>query len=144
MESKEINDIIQLLHATEYRYIYIKNTGTSILLCKDGAIEESGQEMVSVSKQQAVEQTQVLITDESCCVIKSPIVGIYYAATSQEDGSFVKKGDKVSKGDIVCIIEALNLRNEIVSNVYGEIVQIYMCDEEVVEYGQALFAVKKS
>jgi acetyl-CoA carboxylase biotin carboxyl carrier protein len=75
-------------------------------------------------------------------VITSPIVGTFYRAPNPEAPSFVNVGDRVSKGKVLCIIEAMKLMNEIESDVDGVIVQVYPQNGQPVEYGEKLFAVK--
>lgn len=163
METKEIKELIELLQGTDYRYIVIKNEGTSILLSKDKTNEVSEQVPVAqpctpavgvttitetakeVVKEQVIEHTteqvQVAVNDD-CFVIKSPIVGTYYSASGPDVAPFVKKGDQVKKGDILCIIEAMKLMNEIDCDVDGEVVEVLLCNEAVVEYGQPMFKVR--
>ena len=73
--------------------------------------------------------------------IKSPIVGIFYSSPSPNSETFVKIGDKIKKGTVLCIIEAMKLMNEICSDRDGEIVDICAANEQVVEYGQTLFKI---
>jgi len=80
--------------------------------------------------------------DASLHMITSPIVGTFYRSPNPEAESFVSIGDHVSKGKVLCIIEAMKLMNEIESDVDGTIVQIYPQNAQPVEYGEALFAVK--
>ena len=75
-------------------------------------------------------------------VVKSPMVGTFYSKSSPTAECFVKIGSKVKKGDTLCIIEAMKLMNEIESEFNGEVVDILVNDEEMVEYGQALFIIK--
>ncbi len=75
-------------------------------------------------------------------VIKSPMVGTFYASNSPKEEPFVKVGDKVKKGQVVCIIEAMKLMNEIESEYDGEIAEICVSNEEMVEYGTPLFKLK--
>lgn len=71
--------------------------------------------------------------------IKSPMVGIFYAAPSPESEPFVEVGSKVKKGDVLCIIEAMKLMNEITAEEDGEIVDVCVSSGQVVEYSQPLF-----
>ena len=73
--------------------------------------------------------------------IKSPIVGTFYRSSSPEKPPFVKPGDSVSKGQTVCIVEAMKLFNEIESEVSGTIVKVMVEDAQPVEYDQVLFLV---
>lgn len=75
-------------------------------------------------------------------VITSPMVGTFYASSAPDKPPYVKKGDKVSKGQVVCIVEAMKLMNEIESEFDGEIVEVCVKDGDVVEYGMPLFKIK--
>jgi acetyl-CoA carboxylase biotin carboxyl carrier protein len=75
-------------------------------------------------------------------VIKSPIVGTFYAAPNPEAGPFVKVGDTVKAGQTVCIIEAMKLMNEIEADTSGEVVRILVENGQPVEYGEPLFALR--
>jgi acetyl-CoA carboxylase biotin carboxyl carrier protein len=81
---------------------------------------------------------------EGLHIIKSPIVGTYYAAPAPNAPPFVKVGDTVEVGQVLCIVEAMKLMNEIEAEVGGEIARIYVENGQPVEYGQSLFAVKPS
>ena len=76
-------------------------------------------------------------------IVKSPIVGTFYAKSSPDAEPFVTVGSKVEKGDILCIIEAMKLMNEIESEYSGEIVEVLVKDGDSVEYGTPLFRVRK-
>ncbi len=80
--------------------------------------------------------------DASLHMITSPIVGTFYRSPNPEAESFVSIGDHVSKGKVLCIIEAMKLMNEIESDVEGTIVQIFPQNAQPVEYGEQLFAVR--
>ena len=75
-------------------------------------------------------------------IITSPIVGTFYRSPNPESSAFVSEGDRVTKGKVLCIIEAMKLMNEIESEVDGTIVKIYPSNGQPVEYGEKLFAVK--
>jgi acetyl-CoA carboxylase biotin carboxyl carrier protein len=75
-------------------------------------------------------------------IVRSPIVGTYYEAPSPGAPSFVKVGDTVSVGQVVCIVEAMKLMNEIESDVAGEVVKIFVSNTQPVEYGQKLFGIR--
>ena len=71
--------------------------------------------------------------------VKSPLVGVYYAAPSPDSETFVSIGSKVKKGDVLCIIETMKLMNEIHAENDGEIVDICIKNGDIAEYGQVLF-----
>jgi acetyl-CoA carboxylase biotin carboxyl carrier protein len=82
------------------------------------------------------------ICEENYKIIKSPMVGTFYESSSPGANAFVKVGDMVKKGQVVCIIEAMKLMNEIESEFEGEIVEVCVKDGEVIEYGMPLFKIK--
>jgi acetyl-CoA carboxylase biotin carboxyl carrier protein len=82
--------------------------------------------------------------DTGLHIITSPIVGTFYRAANPEADLFVNVGDRVEKGTVLCIIEAMKLMNEIESDVEGVIARIYPQNAQPIEYGEKLFAVKVS
>ena len=78
---------------------------------------------------------------ENLHVIKSPIVGTFYAAPSPGADAFVRVGDQVAAGQVLCIIEAMKLMNEIEADVAGEVMRIFVENGQPVEYGEPLFAI---
>ena len=81
-------------------------------------------------------------TSEDLHLIKSPIVGTFYESPSPGSPAFVKPGDTVEVGQVLCIVEAMKLMNEIESDAAGEIVKRFVTSGQPVEYGQKLFAVR--
>lgn len=82
------------------------------------------------------------VKEENCKLVTAPMVGTFYASASPKESPFVKVGDKVKKGDVLCIIEAMKLMNEIESEFDGEIAEICVNNEEVVDFGKVLFKIK--
>jgi acetyl-CoA carboxylase biotin carboxyl carrier protein len=80
--------------------------------------------------------------EEELHTVKSPIVGTFYDAPSPGSPPFVKAGDAVDAGQVLCIVEAMKLMNEIESDVAGEVVKKFATNGQPVEYGQALFAIR--
>ena len=80
--------------------------------------------------------------EEDLHMVKSPIVGTFYESPSPGSPPFVKAGDAVEAGQVLCIIEAMKLMNEIESDMAGEIVKRLVNNSQPVEYGQALFAIR--
>jgi acetyl-CoA carboxylase biotin carboxyl carrier protein len=78
------------------------------------------------------------------CIVKSPIVGTFYRAAEPGAKPFVSVGDPIRKGEVLCIIEAMKLMNEIDSEYDGEITNIYVENGQAVQYGERLFAIKPS
>lgn len=79
--------------------------------------------------------------NNSCAVVKSPIVGVFYAAPAENAEPFVSIGDRVEKGQTLCIIEAMKLMNEITAEEDGVIEKICVTNGQVVEYGTELFRI---
>jgi acetyl-CoA carboxylase biotin carboxyl carrier protein len=80
--------------------------------------------------------------DEALHEVKSPIVGTFYESPSPGSPTFVKVGDQVEVGQVLCIVEAMKLMNEIESDVAGEVVKQIASSAQPVEYGQPLFAIR--
>ena len=82
--------------------------------------------------------------DAGLHIIRSPIVGTFYEAPSPGAPQFAKPGDKITVGQVLCIIEAMKLMNEIESDVAGEVVKRFVGNGQPVEYGQPLFGVRET
>lgn len=110
-----------------------------------GVLEEvmgaSTSSPAAATARQGGSETQ---TKENLHIIKSPIVGTYYESATPGGAAFVKVGDTVQTGQVLCIIEAMKLMNEIESDVSGEITGITVENGQPVEYGQALFTIRPS
>jgi len=81
-------------------------------------------------------------SEEGIDIIKSPIVGTFYEAASPGSPAFVKEGDSVAVGQVLCIVEAMKLMNEIESEAAGKILKILVSNGQPVEYGQPLFKIR--
>lgn len=81
--------------------------------------------------------------DANLHVIKSPFVGTFYTSPSPGKPAYVKVGDKVKVGQTLCVLEAMKIMNEIDADINGEIVEICVDNESLVEYGQPLFKIRK-
>ena len=75
-------------------------------------------------------------------IVKSPIVGTYYGSPSPGAGAFVSPGDHVEKGQVICIVEAMKLMNEIESDASGEVVKCLVSNGQPIEFGQPLFSIR--
>lgn len=81
--------------------------------------------------------------DEGLHIVKSPMVGTYYGSPSPGAASFVSPGDIVEKGQVICIVEAMKLMNEIESDASGEIVKCFVSNGQPIEFGQPLFSIRE-
>ncbi len=103
--------------------------------------EEVSSAIVNTQKEPEVTKTQEE-KDETIQCITSPMVGTFYTKASPKEKEFVKVGDAVKKGQVLCIIEAMKLMNEVESEYDGEIVEICSKNEEMVDFGKPLFKIK--
>jgi acetyl-CoA carboxylase biotin carboxyl carrier protein len=89
----------------------------------------------------AASEASMPSTDEDH-IVKSPMVGIFYSSASPDTSPFVEVGKAVEKGDVLCIVEAMKIMNQIEADVSGVISKIFVENGEPIEYGQPLFALK--
>ena len=104
----------------------------------------SSNQVVTATSENTVEDvtdTDTTETNSSLNDVKAPLVGVFYAAPSPEEDAYVKVGDRVNKGDVLCVIEAMKMFNEIKAETAGTIAEICVDNGNVVEYGQTLFKI---
>jgi acetyl-CoA carboxylase biotin carboxyl carrier protein len=97
-----------------------------------------------VSDEPKTEKSKETPRSENTYEVKAPMVGTFYRAPSPDADSYVKVGDDISEGTVLCIIEAMKLMNEIESEVSGKVVKILVENAQAVEYNQPLFLIEKS
>lgn len=137
MELKKLKEFIKFMDDNNLCELEIEEEGKRIRLRRD----TSGQPV-------AVPQSSLPISEEkeakkeNTIEIKSPMVGTFYRAPSPGSTPYVEKEKNIKPGDIVCIIEAMKLMNEIKAEVGGRIVQIAVENGEPVEFGQTLFVIE--
>ena len=100
------------------------------------------QNQVCPSSTQSI-QTSESVVEDNYKVITSPVVGTFYSKSAPTANPYVHVGQKVKKGDVLCIIEAMKLMNEIEAECSGEIVEILVKDEDMVDYGKPLFKIRE-
>jgi acetyl-CoA carboxylase biotin carboxyl carrier protein len=91
---------------------------------------------------QAPAAAQPVDPDAGLHILKSPIVGTYYGSPSPGASPFVSPGDRVEKGQVVCIVEAMKLMNEIEADASGEVVKCFITNGQPIEFGQPLFSIR--
>lgn len=123
-----------------------KNTEKEVVITAPGNIIEASAPMtpptVKKPEEKALVNSEKNLEGENVKIVKSPMVGTFYASSSPDKEPFVSVGDKVHKGQVLCIVEAMKLMNEIETEFDGEIVEICVKNEDVVEYGTPLFKIK--
>lgn len=120
-----------------------KNTEKEVVVANNIQEQKHAQAIPTIQ----VKNENNVVKEEQKCeeyykVIKSPMVGTFYSKPSPDKDSFVKVGDSIKKGQVVCIVEAMKLMNEIESEFDGEIVEVCVNDGDIVEYGMPLFKIK--
>lgn len=117
--------------------------GTKISMKKNENVEISTKTMKSSSQEVKKEElkSEQSSNEDTGKIVKSPMVGTFYIKPNPSANPYVEVGKKVKKGDVLCIIEAMKLMNEIESEFDGEIAEIFIKDGEAVEYGKALFRI---
>ncbi|MEG0671793.1 acetyl-CoA carboxylase biotin carboxyl carrier protein [Clostridium sp.] len=158
MDCKELKELIEALDNSSLTFLELEKDGFKLKMGKE--VERVAYETVPRTEERILYKTQEskrMISEESAATeviisekiqegnfsyITSPIVGTFYASSAPGKADFVKIGDKVKKGDTLCIIEAMKLMNDIVSDMDGEIVEILISNEDMVECTQQLFKIK--
>jgi acetyl-CoA carboxylase biotin carboxyl carrier protein len=149
MNLKEIKEIIALMNENNLNEIEIERDGLKLKLKKsaEGVVMAApthyAVESIPAPKVSSVTASGALAADASKNTkdIKSPMVGTFYRSPSPEAESFVEVGQTVEIGQVVCIVEAMKLMNEIKSEIRGKITEVVVQNAEPVEFGQTLFVV---
>lgn len=147
MNLKEIKELITLMNENELMELEVERDGMKIRLRKSisGKIETIAEELapkavkIASREEKAGESAR---QERNLTPIKAPMVGTFYRTANPEAKPYAEAGQTVEIGQVVCIIEAMKLMNEIKSEVKGRIVEILVENARSVEYGQALFMVE--
>ena len=158
MKLKEIQNLIKFVAKSGASEVKLEMEDVKITIkTNDGTQPVVIQEPISVPQQQIIQtpmaSQQPPVVDSkpedsednsNYVTVKSPIIGTFYRKPSPDDPPFIKVGDQVKKGDVLCIIEAMKVMNEIQADFAGEIAEILVEDSSSVEYGQPLLKIKKN
>ena len=120
-----------------------KNETQVIVSNKDNIIPLSEQTAIKESSPVIVEETESPVTTQGSQgeIVKSPMIGTFYSKPSPTSNPYVEIGTQVKKGDVLCIIEAMKLMNEIETECVGKVAEILVKDGEAVDYGKPLFRI---
>ena len=149
MNLKEIKELIALMNENELMELEIERDGMKIRLRKSssGKIETITEEHAAPSVRQVIKPEDKVVEPadkaRNITAIKAPMVGTFYRSASPDTKPYVEMGQTVEVGQVICIIEAMKLMNEIKSEVKGRLVEILVENARSVEYGQALFMVEQ-
>ena len=149
MNLREIKELINIIDASSLSEFHIEQEDIKLTLKKEIIIRTNSYneneyvvgDIKSESKN--IDVTSEIKLDENLHIIKSPIVGFFYSSASPELGAFAKVGEKIKVGDVLCIVEAMKLMNEITSDVDGEIIEVLVQNQNPVEFGQPLFKIRR-
>ena len=151
MDLRKIKKLIELLEESGIAEIEVKEGEESIKLSRASQVQQpiiNTQTYDVTPAREPVVQTSTKQEDikpdptTDGDTIDSPMVGTFYRAASPDSKAFVEKGQKVNKGDTVCILEAMKMMNQVTAEQAGTIVEILVEDSEPVEFGQPLFIIK--
>lgn len=140
IDIETLKDYIKVLEDSSLAEIEISDEEDSIRLAKPSA----DSPVVAFAPSNAPAAAQAAPASAPAAsgkAIKSPMVGVFYAAPSPDRPPFVNVGDTVKKGDVVCIIEAMKIMNEITATESGTITEVLVENGDVVEYDQPLFTI---
>jgi acetyl-CoA carboxylase biotin carboxyl carrier protein len=146
MDIRKIKKLIEMLQESDLMEIEVKEGEESVRIMRGGqSLSGANQTLVSAgSNNISLDSTPATLKapEESGSSIKSPIVGTFYRKPAPDKPSFVEIGDRVEAGDVVCIIEAMKMMNEIKSEFTGTVAAIKVEDGEPVEFDQQLIIVE--
>lgn len=157
MELKDIQSLVKLVSNStvdelsvekkDFK-INIKKNAPNVVAASPAAAPQPVQVQApapqTAPQPKAAEAPQAEATPSNLIEVKSPMIGTFYRKPSPDKPNFAEVGDEIKKGQVVCIIEAMKLFNEIESEVSGKVVKILVDDSEPVEYDQPLFLVEPS
>ena len=165
MNIKEIQDLILTMDKTSIENVDIENSEFKVSISKNnrvevitgGGVSNQPREITSQVEAKAPTVTKELVAAPQVqevakeivenpidvFIVNSPIVGTYYDAASPDSAPFVKVGDHVKEGQTICIIEAMKIMNQIECEVAGEVYEILVKNEDVVEYNQPLIKIRR-
>ena len=145
MDIRKIKKLIEMLQASDLREIEVKEGEESVRIARGGVSLPTEEYVISNQATQAIKTTteEIHIDDSNASGnhIKSPIVGTFYRKPAPDKPPFVEVGDHVEKGQVVCIVEAMKMMNEIKSDFSGTIKSINVEDGTPVEFDQNLITV---
>ena len=146
MDIRKIKKLIEMLQESDLREIEVKEGEESVRISRGGSVEHyQVQAPVQASTQAkaspVAEATEEITKAFSGNQIISPIVGTFYRKPAPNKPPFVEIGDKVNAGDVVCIVEAMKMMNEIKSDFSGTVKSIEVDDAAPVEFGQVLIVI---
>jgi acetyl-CoA carboxylase biotin carboxyl carrier protein len=144
MDIRKIKKLIEMLQESDLKEIEVSQGDESVRILRDRFVQTNGNTIIQQSEVSAAEpeiQQKIETSKAEGNVITSPIVGTFYRKPSPDKDPFIRVGETVEKGDVLCIIEAMKMMNEIKSDFSGKVVSIDLEDGEPVEFGQSIITI---
>jgi len=144
MDIRKIKKLIEMLQESDLKEIEVSQGDESVRILRDRVVQTNGNKIIQQPEVFSAEpeiQQKIETSKAEGNVITSPIVGTFYRKPSPDKDPFIRVGDTVEKGDVLCIIEAMKMMNEIKSDFSGKIVSIDLEDGEPVEFGQSIITI---
>ena len=138
LENSNVNEIEVSFWGRKYRVVKKPNTISDIPVQKSKSITLDTEKENNIESNTENDKNKEIKGEQ----LLSPMPGTFYIAPTPDDPPFVSKGDKVKKGQTLCIIEAMKIMNEIESEYDGQIIDVLVKNSEPVEYNQALFIIE--
>ena len=147
MDLKEIKAVLKLIQETDVEEIEVEQEGRRVRIRRRGpkAAVQAPSPVLSVPIAQVAAEVQsapAIPVTTNLITVESPMVGTFYRASAPGADPYVRESDKVEKGTVLCLIEAMKLMNEIESEVMGTVRSILVENAQPVEYGQPLFLIE--
>ncbi len=151
MTYEELRDLITHIDQSSLAYVDYETDSHHVILSKEVPQLRATQEAVekpqtvvetTVETEVAATETTEEIAEPKGEAVEAPMVGVVYLQPTPDTDAYVKVGDRVEKGDVICIVEAMKLMNEIQAPVSGIVTEVLVENEEVVEYGQAIMRIE--
>ena len=144
MKAKELQDLIDFIAKSGLNKVNIETEEFKLNITRDAGQKVSYVAAPAAAPQAAAPAAAPAAEGGNYQTIKAPMIGTFYRSSSPENPPFVNVGDEVKKGQVICIIEAMKLFNEIEAEVSGKIVKVMVDNASPVEYDQALFMIDPS
>ena len=140
MDIRKIKKLIEMLQESDLKEIEVSQGDESVRILRDNNSDKTTELLPSLEK---VPEASLLKPSENQIgnIVTSPIVGTFYRKPSPDKDPFVRVGDVVSQGDVLCIVEAMKMMNEIKSEYSGRIISIDLEDGQPVEFGQKIITI---
>jgi acetyl-CoA carboxylase biotin carboxyl carrier protein len=142
VNQREIRRLADLLREYGLTEIEIEQEGLRVRLRREPAGPVAAPTSAAPAQVEAVAAAMPAASQAHLLTIEAPMVGTFYRAPSPDAQPFVREGDRVKKGQVVCIVEAMKLMNEIESKVAGRVMKVLVENAQPVEYGQPLFLLE--